>query len=363
MKKIIQSLALVLVCALLCGVLTGCGSFSLGVKELHLKVGQASQIPLQLKDLPATYESSNPEAATVSDSGLIVAVAEGATNITVTNGKGKSAQCMIIVDRVEPTGLSFNPDSCTLGVDETIPSKLVFEPANTTHFAVTYESDNESIATVDANGVIHATGEGSAIVTATTENGVSAACFVTVLPYASSISMKPSLSLEKGDVMDLDVTMSPENCKKENLSWSSSDESIAGVVKGRVTASGVGTAVITATTENTGLTAQCEVTVTPAVFRIDNIAANVTKTQQNNRNNINYNVNVFVKGGEEPYSYRFDVLANNAQLASTNWIEVNGFNGTASVANSATCVLKITVRDATGKSISENYDLLQQQAG
>lgn len=359
MKKTVQSLALVLVCALLCVILAGCGSFSLGVKELHLKVGQASQIPLQLKDLPATYDSSNPEAATVSDSGLIVAVAEGSTTISVTNSSGKSAHCMVIVDRVEPTGLTFNPDSCTLGVDETLSPKLVFEPANTTHFAVTYESDNESIATVDENGAIHATGVGNAIISATTENGVSTACFVTVLPYADSISMKPELSLESGDVMDLDVTMSPANCKTENITWSSSDESVASVVKGRVTADGVGKAIITATTENTGLTAQCEVTVTPSVFRIDNISANVTHTLQNNRNNVNYNVNVFVRGGVTPYSYRFDVLANNVQLASTNWIEINGFNGTASVANSATCVLKITVRDATGRTISENYDLLQ----
>ncbi len=357
MKKRIQSLSMILILALLCGLLAGCGSFDLGVRELHMKLGQASQIPLELKDLPATYESSDPSVVTVSDSGLIVPVAEGSSTITVTNGKGKSSQCTVIVDRVEPTGLRFKPDSSTLTPNETVKPKLVFEPNETTYFAVSYASDNESVATVDADGTIHAAGVGEARIIATAENGVAASCSITVRSYAESISMKPTLEMESGDTMDLDVVTSPIDSQKENMTWKSSDDSVAKVSNGRVTAVNAGTATISVTTEVSGLTAKCEVTVVPTEFQIFNVATNITHTGDTQKYETDYNITVFVKGGIQPYSYKFDVLQANKETSSTGWISTNGFHGNAS--GTGTCVARVTVKDASGKTLIENYDLLQ----
>ena len=69
------------------------------------------------------------------------------------------------------------------------------------------------------------------------------------------------LTLEKGDQAALTATVLPENASNKNVTWSSSDENVATVKDGVVTAVGAGEADITVTTELGGQTAVCHVTV------------------------------------------------------------------------------------------------------
>ena len=65
------------------------------------------------------------------------------------------------------------------------------------------------------------------------------------------------------------VTFSPFNASNKNLTWSSSDESVAKVNAGRITAVGSGTATITATAQDgSGATASLQVHVVTPVRRI-----------------------------------------------------------------------------------------------
>ena len=86
-----------------------------------------------------------------------------------------------------------------------------------------------------------------------------------VIPLATNIELsKKNITLEVGTSEILVATLSPDESKTETVEWSSSDEKIASVKDGKVTANAPGKVTIIATTEG-GLTANCEVTVTKPV--------------------------------------------------------------------------------------------------
>ncbi len=73
-----------------------------------------------------------------------------------------------------------------------------------------------------------------------------------------------SITLEAGETAVLKATVEPSDATDKAVTWSSSDEAVATVKNGTVTAVAAGTAVITVTTADGGFTAECAVTVTPA---------------------------------------------------------------------------------------------------
>lgn len=81
---------------------------------------------------------------------------------------------------VPATGVSLNKGSLSLtaGVSETLIATV--NPLEATDKAVTWTSDNKSVATVDQNGKVTAVAAGKATITATTSNGKTATCSVTV---------------------------------------------------------------------------------------------------------------------------------------------------------------------------------------
>ncbi len=72
---------------------------------------------------------------------------------------------------------------------------------------------------------------------------------------------KNALSLEVGDTMELTATINPLDAYNQNIIWSSSDKKVATVLNGKITAVGLGSAIITATTKDGDKQAFCEVTV------------------------------------------------------------------------------------------------------
>ena len=73
-----------------------------------------------------------------------------------------------------------------------------------------------------------------------------------------------SLNLTVGNSATLTATVQPSNASNKNVSWSSSNISVATVSNGAVTAVATGTATITVTTADGNKTAQCAVTVNAA---------------------------------------------------------------------------------------------------
>ena len=72
---------------------------------------------------------------------------------------------------------------------------------------------------------------------------------------------KTALTMEVGETATLSAIVSPENATNKSVTWESSNETVATVVDGVVTAGAAGTATITVTTADGGKTATCNVTV------------------------------------------------------------------------------------------------------
>lgn len=71
---------------------------------------------------------------------------------------------------------------------------------------------------------------------------------------------REELPLIAGETFTLEARILPENATDQDIYWSSSDENVASVLEGLVTAEGTGSAIITVSTDE-GLEATCQVTV------------------------------------------------------------------------------------------------------
>ena len=166
---------------------------SLNKTSLTLEVGESYTLvvtvsPSNATDKSITWSSTNSSVASVSG-GKVTAKSEGTTTITAEAHNGKTATCTVTVNEpvpevVEVTSVSLNKTSLTLEIGESETLTATVLPSNATDKSVTWTSSAQSVATV-ANGTVTAVGSGTATITATTSNGKTATCMVTVTnPYA-----------------------------------------------------------------------------------------------------------------------------------------------------------------------------------
>ena len=249
-------------------------TITLNQTAVSLKATETAELSVNI--LPATttnksvtWKSLNESVATVDANGVVTAIAVGETTITVTTADGSnlSATCKVTVVPTPAASITLNTTAVTLKATETATLTTTILPATTTNKAVTWKSDNEAIATVNANGVVTAIAVGEANITATTTDGtnLSATCKVTVeQTFASSISLdKTTISLKATESETLKATILPATTTNQAVTWKSDNEAIATVdANGVVTAHEVGVATITATTtDGTNLSASCTVNV------------------------------------------------------------------------------------------------------
>lgn len=160
--------------------------------------------------------------------------------------------------------------------------KATVSPENATDKTVTWKSDNLDVVTVSKTGryVIH--GAGTATVTATTSNGKTATCKVTVrepVPATGVTLNQTSLRLNPEDKVQLTATVSPSNADDKTVEWESDNPAVATVDEnGLVTAGGGNgaTAKITAKAKGGSGSAECTVYVgpKPSAFVAEDVKSN-----------------------------------------------------------------------------------------
>ena len=188
--------------------------------------------------------------------------------------------CEKAPEGIAVTEVAINQPTAELFVGETVQLSATVSPSDATDQGVSWSSSNAGVATVTNKGLVTAISKGTATIKAFA-GGKSASCVVTVSkkPIAvSSIKLnKTSLALTKGESQTVVATVTPADATEKTVSWTSSDPNVASVdSKGNVTATGNGSATITAKAGDQEAT--CAVTVTVPV---ESISLNKTKLTLN----------------------------------------------------------------------------------
>ena len=255
---------------------------SIGQPSAEMIIGETVQLtatvtPSNATNKSVTWASSKQSVATITDNGLVTAIAEGQSTITASAG-GKSASCIVTVSKgtVDVSSVTLNKTALALikGESETLVATV--NPADATDKTVTWTSSNAGVASVDANGKVTALASGSATITAKAGN-IQATCAVTVTVPLESISInKTELSLIKGQSETLIATIKPEDATESTVSWTSSNTSVATVESsGKVMAVGGGSATITAKAGEKEATCSVNVTVPVESVTLDQTSISI----------------------------------------------------------------------------------------
>ena len=235
-------------------------------EPLDLGIGMVSEEP--------NHYVSSPSFFSIDENGKIKGVKEGLAKIQVYSpiilNNAQDLYVRVVKKRIPVTGVSL-PESFEMYVGEVKSISASILPSDASNKSVTWSCSDESV--VSLSGVsysyvktITANKQGSAIITVTTDDGgYSAQCQVTVKEeeHVQSISLnRTSATLMPGEQMTLIATLTPTTATNQNVFWSSSNESVATVSNGVVTTLSEGSVVITATSEDGGKTASCQLTVT-----------------------------------------------------------------------------------------------------
>ena len=237
-------------------------TLSESILELSLGSSMTLEAIMQAHNLDYScieWSTSDESVATVVD-GVVTALGVGECDITV-SCQDKSATCHVVVRPILPTSIELDVHNVTMNLGEKTLVVATILPENTTDKTVVWTSSDESIAVVE-NGVIMAVGVGECIITANCQ-GLTDHCRVQVLPILpASVELNThEAEMTIGETLTLEATVMPENTTEKTLVWSSSDETVATVVDGVVTAVGIGSCDITVSCQ--GVSDVCHVVVNP----------------------------------------------------------------------------------------------------
>ena len=270
------------------------------------------------KNLNLSWSSEDTNIVAVSASGVLKGISPGETRIWARTPNGLSASCRVTVPP-EPEAVSVSPGELELLRGQSALLDCSFTPSDAATLSVTWESSNPDVAAISQEGVVRALRLGHATLTATTRNGVTGKCELTVpmplyqlfvwnkagiktgylstdepqfnlegdivhfstnhltmdihrdtldkftleqvLPYHPKAVMLPSfMSLPLGESEQLSAILKPTNAKT-SLTWFSSNPEVVSITQeGRITALQPGKANVLVQTSN-GLHATCLVTV------------------------------------------------------------------------------------------------------
>ena len=173
---------------------------------------------------------------------IIMAVALAGCGVKITNiavpesamvEKGESITLPVVYGTDDAPAVT--PETAATGESAETDEKLAKAASKLT---VEWTSSDESVATVDATGMVVAVSAGEADITASvTDSEMSAVCKVTVKVAAKDITVPDNLDvkLNDGNETTVEATVSPADATDVKVSYASTDEAVATVDKdGRV---------------------------------------------------------------------------------------------------------------------------------
>ena len=231
---------------------------TLNVNRLNLTEGESASLtaevePADADDKSIAWSSDNLSVATVTD-GVVTAVGVGEARITAACGD-VSDVCVVTVNErapevIVPTSITLDITSQTIYKGDTFRLTAILTPDDVTEGEISWTSSNTRVAIVAPDGSVEGIGKGETLIRATTVNGLTATCALTVAVPVEGLTVDPtSFSSIEGTEFDIHVNILPEDADEpQNLLWSSSDESVVEVdQEGHCRIVGEGNATVTVT--------------------------------------------------------------------------------------------------------------------
>lgn len=165
---------------------------SLSPAKLDLSTKSASRsltykiIPNGAKPSSMNWESSDTSVASVDSNGKVTPTGIGTAKITLTTDNGTQGSCQVTVF-APAQKIELSETSLTLAIDDEAKSlSWTFSPQGSGG-ELTWTSDNEKVAKVDANGVISPVAVGETDIRVKTDQDVKAVCHVVITKSAKDI--------------------------------------------------------------------------------------------------------------------------------------------------------------------------------
>lgn len=217
-------------------------TFTAGEDNLTIEKGETHnyQFTISPKDAKASvlfWESADENIASV-DNGVLTAVNPGQTVITVDCPSYPSFK-KVTLDvnvKVTPTDFSISPSSLDLDYNEKIKLDVAFLPADATFKDVSFKSNDETIVTVDDNGLVEAKAKSGTTTIEVTSTFLDVTKTVNVVVSDKTIHVEKvefvgekARNIELLEEMQLEAVVSPDNATHKEILYSSSDEEVLSV--------------------------------------------------------------------------------------------------------------------------------------
>ena len=163
-----------------------------------LEAGKTFQLaawpqPANASNKAVTWSSSNPDVAKVWQNGVVTAVKAGTANITVKTVDGGFTKTCKITVNAPVKSVKINSTARTLEPGKTFQLAAWPQPVSASNKAVTWTSNDSSVAKVSSTGLVTAVTTGTADVTVkTVDGGYTETCKITVVSLASYAISAPT---------------------------------------------------------------------------------------------------------------------------------------------------------------------------
>lgn len=337
-----------------------------------LFVGDTNQItyslsPTDANNFQIAWTSSNENVLTVDENGLVTTHGAGQATVSYKVAQtglsnywtGELQYTVTVNDTVPMTGINVHyQGNLRPGEQEQLTYTLT--PVDANNETVTWQSSNTEVATIDANGVVHALSAGTTTISYVARQKNESNYWTghfdyTVLPAIEPTSIsffQSQIDVQSGANQQLDVEIMPENTTDLSLTWSSSNTGVASVSSdGELTPISVGTTTITATTAN-GLSARLLVNVV--------VVQAIT--------NFTFVADAYVMAAGQTQMMQSQLTPTQGTFANITWTSDNQFVATVDsnglVRAQAPGIVKITgtATDVLGNELSDTHEFTVELA-
>ena len=337
---------------------------SLSHSSISILTGEKSQLtrkvaPDNVTAKGISYISSNPEVATVSESGEIYGKGAGKCLIHAYAGDGNSYETCEVT--VSLSAVSMKDAAVQKGSQKTL--SLIY-PEGINGYgneAFLWVTSNQDVLTVDEKGTVKGKKDGKAIVTAylATDTSVYAECEVTVFSVAESISCPAEfgVNLSEGESMAIKAEILPKEAGG-NVTYTIADSQIVSYENGKLTGKMPGeTKIIATTTDGSNLSAELPVNVWGSITALaPSFPAGTSITLK--KGDSQY-VTLYADSQRHDFYNSMSVTSSNGAVVSVDKVDlcVNGGNCGFTMTAKAPGTAAVTVKANDKKGLSVTYQV------